>query len=48
MAQELPMLAHLWGGYHHLDIHRYLESGWNAAKAEEVDQYSIDLLWPLG
>jgi hypothetical protein len=18
------MLAHLWGGYHHLDIHRYL------------------------
>jgi hypothetical protein len=45
MAQELPMLAHLWGGYHHFDIHYHLESGWNAVEAEEVDQYSIDLLW---
>jgi hypothetical protein len=48
MAQELPMLAHLRGGYHHLDIHHHLEFGWDAAKAEEVDRILIDLLWALG
>lgn len=47
MAQELPMLAHLGGGYHHLDPPIDTpQSGFDMIKAEEVDLYSIaERLW---